>query len=964
MKNLVTVLFLILILNEFIFPQEKFQFVSPADNAKLVSLSTNIIASSKDEIDFNNLSSDIIIIKGEKSGIHNANIKLSDDKKTLIFIPLNKFEPDENVVVNIKSGIRTIDGNILSSISFRFTTTPLSKPIKLNPFSTVDNSFTGGKALYKNAVNYLTTAQNINSDTIPADFPKITIDSINNPSPGKIFMANFPLGASDSTGHFLMIVNNDGTVDSYKRLDNPGFDFKVQPDGNLSYADVIEQIGGYANVRWIVLDTSLAPIDTFQCGNGYTADLHDFKLLPNGHAVLMAYDPEPVDMSQVVDGGDPNATVLGCIIQELDSKKNVIFQWRSWDYIPITDSYEKLTGKTVDYTHMNAVDVDKDGNFYTSFRHLSQIVKVERATGNIIWKLGGKGNEFTFINENEENSPNYFSYQHDISVLTNGNITLFDNGNQHSPQYSRAVEYKLNEANKTAELVWEYRHSPDIFTLAMGTVQRLPNGNTLIGWGSAGMNGDPSVTEVHPDNSTAFELTLPVGETSYRSFRFPWKSQLPEVSVTNYEILEGNTYDFDSQDDTTGISIKINQINGLLYTKITATVYNYAPVNPKFVTNAPHVAKKYFSLEGTSISSFEGEVHIKLNYQSEISNPQNTIVYLRTQSDSSFEALATSYNASKNEIIFTTNKFGDIIFGVPINIDSSYSPVPIKPQDNEIVNEEDPVNLVWGTRGIVSNYQIQVSKDSLFNSIIINDTISSTAYEINGLDNNTKYSWRVRANNLSGESDWSETTNFLTSSPYITVLYPNGSEEFFGDSTYIIRWQDNLSDMVNISLFKNNTLSLVLADSIISETNAFSWQVPDSVQKDSVYKIKITDLKDKNVFDASDGNFIINTIAVGVNKTNNVVKNYKLYHNYPNPFNPSTVIKYDLPKTSRVTISIFNVIGQRIAVLVKEIQNEGTHQVIWNAKNIASGVYFYKIKATGINNKDEFVSFKKAVLIK
>ncbi len=801
-------------------------------------------------------------------------------------------------------------------------------------------------------------------DTLPFDFPKITIDSLNNPADGKVFLANFPFGVNDSIGHFLIITNDDGTVDSYKRIDNPGFDFKVQPNGNLSYAEVIQQVGGYADVRWIVLDTTLAPIDTFQCGNGYTADLHEFKLLPNGHALLMAYDPEPVDMSLEVDGGDPNATVLGCIVQELDESKNVIFQWRSWDYIPYTDSYENLTTATVDYMHMNGVTVDQDGNYLISGRHLSQILKVDRNTGDIIWRLGGKQNEFTFTNENEANSPNYFSYQHNISVLSNGNITLFDNGNQHSPPYSRAVEYKIDETNKTADMVWEYRHTPDIYALAMGTVQRLSNGNTFIGWGSAGMNGDPSVTEIHPDNSIAFELTLPKGETSYRAFRFPWKSKLPSITVTAYEIFQGNTYNFDESNDTTGISIKINQIDGLAYTSLTVSLNNYSPVNLQFDSDAPIVKKEYFTFDGSSINSFEGEMHINLKYHQKITGPQNTIVYFRTQGGNIFEPLATSYSSTKNELVFTTSQFGDYIFGVPVSVDSAYSPVPISPKDDELVNEENPVEFVWGTRGVISSYQIQISFDSLFSSLSFDDTSSSTSMKIVGLNNDTKYFWRVRAYNSSGVSEWSDTSSFVTSAPYISVVYPNGSEEFDGDSTYIIRWHDNLTDMVSIGLFKNDTLSTLIVDSLVSETNAYSWQVPSTLVKDSLYKIKVTSIIDNNLFDLSDNNFFINTDITGIKEVNNAIKAYRLFQNYPNPFNPSTTIEYDLPQASKVTISVYNVVGQRVAVLVKKIQHAGEHEVVWNANNLASGVYFFKINAIGINGKSNFLAYKKAVLLK
>ena len=171
--------------------------------------------------------------------------------------------------------------------------------------------------------------------------------------------------------------------------------------------------------------------------------------------------------------------------------------------------------------------------------------------------------------------------------------------------------------------------------------------------------------------------------------------------------------------------------------------------------------------------------------------------------------------------------------------------------------------------------------------------------------------------------------------------------------------------MVRIELIKNGTVASIIADSVLSETNAYKWEVPSSVAEDSTYKIKITDINNENLSDLSDNTFSINGGVVGVNDNNNAVKEYRLFQNYPNPFNPSTVIEFALPAQSNVTISVFNIIGQKVAVLFKGTENAGNHSVTWNAQNLSSGVYFYKIDAVGINNKNNsFTSFKKAILIK
>ena len=151
-----------------------------------------------------------------------------------------------------------------------------------------------------------------------------------------------------------------------------------------------------------------------------------------------------------------------------------------------------------------------------SGRALSEVTKINRDTGEIIWRWGGKRNQFQFVNSIGAEEVE-FVRQHDARRAANGNITLFDNRLGVST-YSRAVEYHLDEENKVATLVWEYRNDPDVFARILANAQRLPSGNTLIGWGS----GHPSVAEVTPDGSKVFELALPPNMQSYRAFRFPW----------------------------------------------------------------------------------------------------------------------------------------------------------------------------------------------------------------------------------------------------------------------------------------------------------------------------------------------------------------------------------------------------------------------------------------------------------
>ena len=84
----------------------------------------------------------------------------------------------------------------------------------------------------------------------------------------------------------------------------------------------------------------------------------------------------------------------------------------------------------------------------------------------------------------------------------------------------------------------------------------------------------------------------------------------------------------------------------------------------------------------------------------------------------------------------------------------------------------------------------------------------------------------------------------------------------------------------------------------------------------------------------------------------------ELAQNYPNPLNPNTTIKYRIPAKSHVTLTVYNTLGQQVAQLVNEQQQAGYHQVVFRGDELASGVYFYSVKA------GEFLATKKLILLR
>ncbi|MCW8805253.1 MAG: aryl-sulfate sulfotransferase, partial [Ignavibacteriaceae bacterium] len=764
-----------------------FQYVSPKPDSKLNSRQTNIIFSCPENIDGFSLDKNLVRVIGATSGYHDGEFILSDDNKTILFNPYRQFDAGEEVSVSLNSGIKTNSNKLIEEVAYSFSITPLQEPIKLDPVEWLDLGIsTEGQNSSKHIINKTLP------DTLPSDFPTITVDTSNNPSDGKIFVAN--LSGNFHTGNYLMILDNDGSVVNYKEVDAFfGISFTVLPNGKPSYAQIIALSPGVPTGRFIVMDTTLAPVDTFQCGNGYITHPSDFLLLPNGHAILHATDPQPVDMSPY--GGNPNAIVVGNVIQELDESKNVVFQWRSWDYLPITDSYIDLTTPIVDLTHANALALDADGNILYSIRHTSSIISISRQTGDVNWILGGKRNEFTFINEHTSNAPNYFSFQHDIRVLPNGNITLFDNGTQHSPPYSRGVEYNLDEQNKTATLVWEFRHSPDLFAGSNGSVQRLANGGTIIGWGSASLSGVPLFTEVHPDNTIALEFSMPPGHRSFRALKFPWASGLPTASVTIHEVLQGNTYIFNNSTDTTGTTIKFNYIEGF-YNQIVVKRFEYSPINPSFEDRVPLVYPASITIEAFSTDSLNIDVWFKVDQIPQIIDPANTIVYHRSTINSGvFKPLSTSYLPGTNELkVSGVGYAGEFIFGYHDVVYTANPPILYEPLNNKKVLPQDSLALRWTGRGFYDLFQVQVFSGSMFSDTVIDTTLNSLFLMMGNLTNHTMYFWRVRSILGLEISDWSEIWTFEATDAFVTMDTPNGGEAWSMGSENVIRWETNITD--------------------------------------------------------------------------------------------------------------------------------------------------------------------------
>jgi hypothetical protein len=301
------------------------------------------------------------------------------------------------------------------------------------------------------------------------------------------------IGAPDANG-YIVIFDSTGTLRWYRNF-GPEFNSNARQQANGDFTIFVgpsngfqPAVGAFVEVR--PSGDSVRAITAV--GSAYT-DPHELVSTYNRQNGLVAdylfgYDLGALDLDE--DGEDTQETVALHQVLRISSSGAVDTLINAADHWGLADAIEPPDIPDLD--HPNSIDFDLDGGVIVSYRSFSAVVKVNPDTHAIEWQLGGVKNQFTFLND----PLGGFDGQHSARVLPNGHLLIFDNGWTHSPQMSRAVEYELNTSAMTATMVWQYRASPSIFNDFTGSVQRLVNGNTVVGFTRGGI-----VDEVRADGT-------------------------------------------------------------------------------------------------------------------------------------------------------------------------------------------------------------------------------------------------------------------------------------------------------------------------------------------------------------------------------------------------------------------------------------------------------------------------------
>ena len=271
---------------------------------------------------------------------------------------------------------------------------------------------------------------------------------------------------------------------------------------------------GLGDGTHIVVDDAYREVLRLSAGNSRPSDLHEFIVTERGTALVTAWEKSTADLTAV--GGPANGPVIGGVVQELELPSGrVLFEWRSLDHVTIDESHQPWTPQgAYDYFHVNSIELDRDGNLLVSARNTWTVYKLDRGSGDVIWRLGGKKSDF------QMGPGTGFAWQHDARRHGGSEylLSLFDDGAapQVQPQ-SKALILKVDQTHMRATVHRRYTHYPNVLAHALGSVQMMPNSNVLVGWGTA-----PYITEFASDGKVLWDARLPTGGENYRALRLPW----------------------------------------------------------------------------------------------------------------------------------------------------------------------------------------------------------------------------------------------------------------------------------------------------------------------------------------------------------------------------------------------------------------------------------------------------------
>ncbi len=321
---------------------------------------------------------------------------------------------------------------------------------------------------------------------LPEDFPQWRYHRMARPD-SKFLLTAF--------GRYPMIFNRHGTPVWWYQTDNGAIDAHLLPNGLLAWG-----LNDDPNPSYVVRNAK-GKLKRRLRTVGIGTNLHDIQLLHNGDYLLIG-DSQRDGVDLTAYGGPANGSVLDAVLQEVDPKGNVVWTWNSKDHISLAETgrfWNDLEPPVYDIVHINSAEI-KHGRVLISMRHTDAVYSVDKATGDVVWKLGGTHTPQSLAVRGDPHGDYPFGGQHDARNLGGGVISAFDDAHE-LDRPPRGVRYKINEAAGTARLIYSVSDPHVDSTFCCGSNREVGDGGSVVTWG-----GTPKATGFAPDGSIRFRF--------------------------------------------------------------------------------------------------------------------------------------------------------------------------------------------------------------------------------------------------------------------------------------------------------------------------------------------------------------------------------------------------------------------------------------------------------------------------